>query len=43
MVSNTLEIDLQELLDTLDRVRREFADTPEYQEWRRQFPDDWPI
>jgi hypothetical protein len=43
MVSNTLEIDLQELLDTLDTMRREFGDSPEYRKWRSGFPEDWPI
>jgi len=43
MVSNTLGMDLKELLDTLKRLRREFGPTQEYKEWRQNFPDDWPI
>ncbi len=43
MVSNTLRIDLQELLDTLDRLRREFGKSAEYQELRRDLPDEWPM
>ncbi len=43
MVSNTLEMDLQDLLDTLERLRRKFGKSPEYQKLRREFPDDWPI
>jgi hypothetical protein len=36
-------MDLKELLDTLKRLRREFGQTQEHKEWRRNFPDDWPI
>ncbi len=43
MVSNTLEMDLQVLLDTLERLRRKFGKSPEYQKLRRELPDDWPI
>ncbi len=43
MVSNTLKINLQEFLDTLKRLRREFGKNREYQELRRDLPDDWPI
>ena len=43
MVSNTLHLDLQELLKTLERIRRDFGDDPEYKKWRRQLPKNWPI
>lgn len=43
MVSNSLHLDLQELLKTLKRIRREFGDDPEYLKWRRQLPKDWPL
>jgi len=43
MVSNTLKIDHQELLDTLERLRREFGKSPEYRELRRDLPEDWPL
>lgn len=43
MVSNTLKMDLQELLDTLERLRREYGKNPEYQKMRRELPEDWPI
>lgn len=43
MVSNTLKIDLQELLDTLERLRQKFGQNPEYQKLRRELPDDWPL
>ena len=43
MVSSALNMELQELLDTLDRVRRESGDSLEYQRLRRQLPADWPM
>lgn len=43
MVSNTLSIDLQELLNTLERLRRQFGKSVEYQELRRELPDEWPM
>jgi hypothetical protein len=43
MVSNTLGMTLQELLETLERIRREYGDTPEYQALRRDLPASWPL
>ncbi len=43
MVSNTLKIDLEEFLKTLQRLRRQFGNSKEYQELRRDLPDDWPM
>ncbi len=43
MVSNSLNMELQELLETLERVQRECVSDPEYQELRRGLPEDWPI
>ena len=43
MVSSALNVTLQELLDTLDRFRREYADDPEYQAARGELPADWPL
>ena len=43
MVSSALNMELQELLDTLARVRREFSDSPEYQMQRQRLPADWPM
>jgi len=43
MVSSALNMELQELLDTLGRVRREFGDRPEYQRLRQPLPADWPM
>ena len=43
MVSSALNMELQELLDTLDRVRRECGDSPEYQQLRQRLPVEWPM
>jgi hypothetical protein len=43
MVSSAIKMDLQELLDTLERFRHAYADDPEYQELRSVLPADWPI
>jgi hypothetical protein len=43
MVSNSLKIDEQEILEALARVRREQSDNPEYQRLRRDLPEDWPV
>lgn len=43
MVSNTLDIDLDELLQTLKRMRKEYGDSAEYKKLRSELPEDWPI
>ena len=43
MVSSALDMELQELLDTLERLRREFAQDAEYQELRQELPAQWPM
>ena len=43
MVSNSLKIDQQEIIEALARLRREQADNPEYQKLRRELPQDWPV
>jgi hypothetical protein len=43
MVSSALNMELQELLDILDRVRRECSDSPEYQQLRQRLPAEWPM
>jgi hypothetical protein len=43
MVSNTLEIDLEDLLATLERLRVEHADDPAYVKLRTDLPEDWPL
>jgi hypothetical protein len=43
MVSNSLKIDEQEIVEALARVRREQSNNPEYQRLRRDLPEDWPV
>ena len=43
MVSNSLKIELQELLDQLEGVRTEFSADPEYLDLRGALPEDWPL
>jgi len=43
MVSNTLKIDLQELLNTLKRLRKEHGKDADYHAIRRDLPKDWPL
>jgi hypothetical protein len=43
MVSNTLEMELDELLATLARLRAEHGADPEYQRLRADLPADWPL
>jgi ElaB/YqjD/DUF883 family membrane-anchored ribosome-binding protein len=43
MVSNAIEMDLQELLDTLERLQREHAQDADYQKLRSALPPDWPL
>jgi hypothetical protein len=43
MVSNSLDMELQELLDMLRRLKRDCGKDPEYQELRRALPEEWPL
>jgi hypothetical protein len=43
MVSNTLHIDLQDLLKTIKGMRAKYAKSAEYQKLRRDLPEDWPL
>ena len=43
MVSNSLDMELQELLDMLGRLQRDSREDPEYQELRRALPEEWPL
>lgn len=43
MVSNTLHMDLEELVATLARIGRDCADDPDFLAMRRKLPADWPI
>jgi hypothetical protein len=43
MVSNAIDMDLLELYATLERLRVEHGDDPEYQKLRKVLPVDWPL
>ena len=43
MVSNSLKIALQELLDTIERMRKDYGGSEEYRKLRKELPKDWPL
>ncbi|HYY54928.1 MAG TPA: hypothetical protein VFA01_06065 [Candidatus Dormibacteraeota bacterium] len=43
MVSNTIGVELDELVATLARIKREHGSDAEYREWRKGFPKSWPM
>jgi hypothetical protein len=43
MVSNAINIDLEELYATLERLHVESADDPDYVKLRRALPAEWPL
>jgi hypothetical protein len=43
MVSNALDMDLEELYTALERLRVEFADDAEYVKLRSALPPEWPL
>jgi hypothetical protein len=43
MVSNVLDVSVDELVTDLARIRREHAAEPEYQQARAELPPDWPM
>jgi hypothetical protein len=43
MVSNAIDIDSADLYATLERLRVEHAQDPEYMKIRNQLPADWPL
>jgi hypothetical protein len=43
MVSNTLNMELKDLLETLERLRRDSREDVQYQELRSRLPADWPM
>jgi hypothetical protein len=42
MVSNSFDMEIQDLLAMLERLQRDCGEDPEYQELRRALPEDWP-
>jgi hypothetical protein len=43
MVSNSLEISIENLYATLERLRIEHSDDPDYVDLRSALPQDWPL
>jgi hypothetical protein len=43
MVSNAIDMDLEVLYATLERLRVEHAQEPEYIKLRSALPTDWPL
>ena len=43
MVSNTLNLTQQDLVESLLRFKSEYADDPDWQKRRAEFPADWPF
>lgn len=43
MVSNSLHIPLDELVEVLTRIRDEHGEDAEYREARATLPEDWPM
>jgi len=43
MVSSSLDMQLDELLVTLERLRASASGEPEYQALRAALPEDWPL
>jgi hypothetical protein len=43
MVSNTLKMDQKKLIKELARIRKVYADDPDYQKLRKDLPKDWPL
>ncbi len=43
MVSNALHMELEDLLKTLKRLKREHGRTTEYKELRKKLPKRWPM
>lgn len=43
MVSNSLDMKLDELLRALKRMAKEYAYDSEYKKLRAELPSDWPL
>ena len=43
MVSNSLNMELRELLDILEGAKGDSAEDPEYLTLREQLPSEWPL
>ena len=43
MVSSSLDMELEELYATLERLRVEHGSDPEYVQLRTALPEEWPL
>jgi hypothetical protein len=43
MVSNSLDMELEELLQIVERMRQQYAGEAEYQKMRAELPQEWPL
>jgi hypothetical protein len=43
MVSNSLHIELKELLAAIKRMRKDYGSDAEYKKLRAELPKDWPL
>jgi hypothetical protein len=43
MVSSALDLSLEELYETLERLRVEFGEDPDYVKLRSTLPREWPL
>jgi hypothetical protein len=43
MVSSTLDMSVEELLATLERLRLAYGSDPDYMSLRSALPEDWPL
>ena len=43
MVSNSMNMELEELLELVAEARQTHGDDADYQELRRDLPADWPL
>ena len=43
MVSNSLNIALPELIDTIARMRKDYGGSEEYRKLRKELPKAWPL
>jgi len=43
MVSNTIDMTLEDLLATLERLRVEHGSESDYVELRKVLPEEWPL
>ena len=43
MVSSVLDLTDEEIAEELRRMAEVYADDPEWQKFRAEFPDDWPF